>query len=264
MPRAIFYSPHPDDETLSMGLAMVTYIASGYDVHLVSMNRGGNGGPLGSFNGTSPCVWHGYTHNPGREGYPLQDTDSLGLSRLEEARAALGAMATVPPSSGVTLGNVYHHDANLPNAFGSTPTGVADAQAVIADFISNYPNSFHYTMSPTDDHPDHAACGTALRNLKTGNAALANARFFVSRLYWAISQPDGQYPPDVWAQPDLSWFPINSRKSEFDGILRNRVVKPFAAWNPVAGSYAIGYHQVVSQFNNNFGPSASIANLWHA
>lgn len=26
---------------------------------------------------------------------------------------------------------------------------------------------------------------------------------------------------------------------------------------------AIGYHQVANQFAKNFGPTASIANLWH-
>ena len=38
----------------------------------------------------------------------------------------------------------------------------------------------------------------------------------------------------------------------------------YRAWNTAAGAYGVGYHQVSSQFNNNFGPSATIANLWHA
>jgi LmbE family N-acetylglucosaminyl deacetylase len=267
VPRAVFYAPHPDDETLSMGLAMVTLIALGYDVHLVSMTRGGGGGPLGSFNGNNPCNWtdHPYTHNPSREGYAALDPTSLGAARLLEARNALGAMATVTPSAGVTLGNVYHHEGGLPDGFGTTSaTAVADAQAVIAEWVTDVPNAFHYTMSPTDDHPDHAACGQALRNLKGSDPSLANARFFVSRLYWAASQPNGQYPADVAAQPDLAWFSAGARKSEFDAILRNRVVKAFSAWAPAAGSFAIGYHQVAGQFASNFGSGVSIGNLWHA
>lgn len=266
MPRVIFYSPHADDETLSAGLALVYYMANGYEVHVVNMNRGGNGGPLNSFNGVNACNWsvHPYTHDPDREGYPVQDADTLGLARLAESRSAVGAMSTVTPSAGHTQAGVFHHDANLPNSFGSSPTGVADAQAVIASYVAQYPNTFHYTMSETDDHPDHAACGQALRNLKNSDPNLVNARFFVSRLYWAISQPNGQYPADVAAQPGLSWFNAGSRKSEYDAILRDRVVKAYAAWQPAAGSYAVGYHQVSGQFNNNFGPSASIANLWHA
>jgi LmbE family N-acetylglucosaminyl deacetylase len=267
MPRAVFYAPHPDDETLSAGLALLTFVASGYDVHLVSMTRGENGGPLGSFNGTNACNWadHPYTHSPDREGYTSLTPTSLGAARLIEARNALGAMSTVPPSAGVTLGNVYHHEGGLPDGFGTTsPTAVADAQAVISSMVSAVPNAFHYTMSETDDHPDHAACGAALRNLKNSDPNLANARFFVSRLYWATSQPNGQYPADVAAQPDLAWFSAGTRKSEFDGLLRNRVIKAFSAWAPAAGSLAIGYHQVAGQFASNFGSGVSIANLWHA
>jgi LmbE family N-acetylglucosaminyl deacetylase len=37
---------------------------------------------------------------------------------------------------------------------------------VIRRYIADYPNSFHFIMSPTDNHPDHAAAGIALRRLK--------------------------------------------------------------------------------------------------
>lgn len=259
--QVVFYSPHPDDETLSMGLAMVHYLAAGFDVHLVSMNRGGNGGPLGSFNGGNVCNWgeHAYLHDPLREGYPVLTATALGEARLKEARSALGAMSTITPNPGVAKGQVFHHEGGLPDAFGSTPTAVADAQAVIAGYVAAYPAAFHHTMSPTDDHPDHAACGQALRNLKNSNPNLSGARFFISRLYWGPTPPR---PADVQAE-NPSWFPTTSRKDEFYAVLRNRVAPMFAAWNPAAGSYAIGYHQVVNQFLNNFGPSATIACLWH-
>lgn len=275
-PKAFFYAPHPDDETLSMGLALLQYIASGYEVHLVSMNRGGNGGPMGSFNGSNVCNWanHAYTHDPVREGYRdgVLNVDSLGLARLAEARGALGAMSTIPPFPTNPQGTVTHHDANLPNAFGSsggsstlppTAEGIALAEGVMQQFITDNPGSSHFTMSPTDKHADHAACGQALRNLK--NTQVINVRHFVSKLYWDYSKY-----PEVKAQPGLEWYgtgstAFQSRKSEYDNVLRTRVVPVFSAWNPAAGAYAIGYHQVVGQFNNVFWPATgSIANLWHS
>lgn len=266
MDVVFFYVPHPDDETLSMGLAITHYLAAGLDVHMVSMTRGEAGGPIGSFNGNNPCNWaqHPWTHNPVREGYAPITADILGAARLQEARSALGAMATVTPNPGVAAtGNVFQHEGGLPDGFGTTsPTAVADAQAVIQTYTDAYPTAFHRTMSPTDDHPDHAACGQALRNLKNANPILGGAMFFVSRLYWAISQPDGQYPADVAAEGP-QWFPTTARYAEFCTILRNRAVPCFSSWNPAEGSYAIGYHQVANQFAHNFGPSASIANLWH-
>lgn len=264
MTAVVLYAPHPDDETLSMGLAMVHYLAAGWDVHLVSMTRGEAGGPIGSFNGNNACNWsnHPWTHNPSQEGYAPITSDSLGAARLLEARSALGAAATVTPNSGVTAtGTVYHHEGGLPDGFGTTsPTAVADAQAVIHNFVAQFPGAHHRTMSPTDDHPDHAACGQALRNEQAVNSNVGDAMFFVSRLYWG--NPIGNYPADVAAE-NPGWFPTTSRYSEFCAILRNRVAPVFSQWNPAGGSFAIGYHQVAQQFLNNFGPNASIANLWH-
>lgn len=289
--RAIFYEPHCDDGVLSMGLAITNYYASGYDVILVSMNRGGNGGPLGSFNGDNVCNWskHAYTHDPIREGYTPADLDAdgnltveaIGLARIKESRTSLGAMSLIPMSkaNGVPYprGQLIHIDADLPNAFGSsggastlppTPAGIAAARAVIEQMIQDYPGSLHFTMSPVDKHADHAACGQALRDLKNSTeygGALANARFFVSKLYWDYTKY-----PEVKAQPDKKWYGEDSsaflaRKAEYDAHLRTRVIDAFGAWNPAASSYAIGMHQVAGQFQNCFYPTVgSISNLWHA
>lgn len=298
MARVFIYSPHPDDETLSMGLAMLHYIANGADVHLVSMSNGEAAGVAntlnGSANGTaivcSTPADHPYIHSPAREGYTPHTAASIGDARIKEARAALGAMAMVPPVTPGVLGTVTHHVAGLPAEYGApgsssstapvTPEGIAAAKAVIKEYVDEYPNSFHYTMSQTDDHHDHAACGYALRELKdddtnkvpwadiTYKAALVNARFFVSRLYWALSQPDGHYPPDVASMPGLAWF--NYYGSHYDRYcdwMRNQVIKAYRAWNPAAGAYGIGYHQVPTQFTRCFPPAGSVekqANLWHA
>jgi LmbE family N-acetylglucosaminyl deacetylase len=278
MPHVFWYSPHPDDETLSMGLAMMHFIASGYNVHLVSMNSGGALGVANTLNGTGPCsipTDHPYTHNPAREGYaPLTVTD-IANARLKEARSAFGAMAML---SSPTPGSIFHHAANLPDGFGSgqtsdstappTPEGIALAKGVIQSYVEAYPNSLHYTMSASDAHPDHAACGHALRELKNEDSTLVNSRFFVSRLYWNTGSG---YPQAVLdeANGTLQWYGTGSssfaaRKSEYDAWLRTKVIVPYRAWNPAAGAFGIGYHQVPGQFTNNFGPSATIACLWHA
>lgn len=278
MPRAFFYSPHPDDETLSMGLAITHYLASGFEVHLVSVNSGGALGVANTLNGVTACTLadHGYTHNPAREGYAPLSVADIAAARIKEARSALGAMSVL---SSPTPGTVTHHVANLPDGFGSgqtadstappTAEGIALAKSVIQSYVEAYPNSFHYTMSESDDHPDHAACGYALRELKNSaefGPSLVNAKFFVSRLYWATSQANGLYPADVLAAADgtLAWFSAGSRKAEYDAWLRGKVIVPYKAWNPAAGAYGIGYHQVAGQFNSNFAAGVSIGNLMHS
>lgn len=286
-PRIFLYSPHPDDETLSMGLAMVHYLAAGCDVHLVSMNNGGALGVANTLNGLSPCSTpadHPYTHSPAREGYAPLTVASVAAARILEARAALGAMAMIPPSTPGVLGSVTHHVVDLPDQYGCgcssstgpvTPEGIAAAKAAILPFVTGYPNSFHYTMSPADHHPDHAACGLALRQIKAENPTLLGTpRFFVSRLYWTVTNDlyaedlrvaAGGLPGPNGTNGSIAWFNYSgSRYSEYAAWLKGPVQKVFRAWNPAGGAYGIGYHQVTSQFNANFGPSASVANLWHA
>jgi len=272
----VLYAPHPDDETLSMGLPVVHWLAAGWDVHLVSVSRGGVSSASVKLDGSAPCGMpsHLYTHHPAQEGYPVDLTaDQIGEARLKETRTALGAATRIAPNSGVAqVGNVYHYEGNLPTNWGGptvgqppTAEGIAQAQAVIETYVNQYPDAAHHTMSPTDDHPDHAACGQALRNLKnspTYSAQLADSMFFVSRLYWATTL--GAYPADVAAE-NPQWFPTNSRKADYDAVAR-LMRDAFYAWSPAHGAYAVGGHQVPSQFARCFpepGSGQSIAALWH-
>ena len=269
-PRVFFYAPHPDDEILSMGLALCHFIASGYDVHVVSMSRGGVTAASIKLDGVQAatpkvCGWHGWIHNPEREGYTVPTDAEIGEARIKETRSALGGLSTITPSAGLTQGGLFHHEGGLGIDFGLDEVqGVADCKNIMQEKIDAYPNSLHYTMSQTDRHPDHAACGLALQELKAENPALVNSRFFVSRLYWNYD-----VYPDVATQPGLSWYGTSSnafaaRKSEYDARLRSRGIVSFSAWNPAGGAWAIGYHQVAGQFASNFGPQATIANLWHS
>lgn len=295
MSRIFFYSPHPDDETLSMGLAMLHYLANGCEVHLVSMTPGDAEGAGYVFNGKRPdgtvvpCTSpdHPYTHDPVREGYDPVTTDMVGQVRLTEQRSAVGAMAMITPVSGSARGTIVHHVETLHDGFGApgqasstapvTREGIDAAKAVIKKYVDQYSNSFHFTMSETDDHHDHAACGYALRELKndttnlvpwaniTYHDALVNARFFVSRIYWENNYAKGQ---DVLTMPDLQWFNYyGSNYDRYCAWMISQVIKPYRAWNPNAGAFGVGYHQVSSQFANCFpaaGATAKQANLWHA
>lgn len=276
--QAVFYEPHCDDGILSMGLAMAYYLAAGVNVHLVSMTRGGNGGPFGHFNGTQPCGWHsGVTHHPDREGYTVPPTTAdaeawLGDLRVAESGACLRALSTITPNPGVAAaGQVFHHLGVLPDGFagtGPTPTaaGIAAAQDVIASYVNGanaITNAFHFTMSPTDAHQDHAACGQALRNVKAANpTALGAPRFFVSRKYWGPTPPRPQAVQDEgpeWFGTTITDF--GALKPKLDAVVR-MAASCFGAWHPPK-AMGVGYHQVVGQFNTCFGPGQSIGNLWH-
>lgn len=275
MPKVYLYIPHPDDETLSMSLAAIFYLNLGYEVHFVFMSPGGATQQHEKLSDGYNCPFHGYVHNCAEEGYPADLTlDDIGAIRLKEGVSAAGAMGTV---SGT--GRVYVHQATGLEAYAyggsdwQNPTNVDVAQEIIAGYVNaNDSSTFHHTMSDLDRHPDHACIGRALRNLKNDpgySAKLPGARFFVSRLYWAL--------PDIAAKPGYSWVTATigsgrtaadytAKMTEYSHVLRTRVGPMYYAWNPAALSLAIGAHSVAGQFQSNGlvpGSTVSIDNKWH-
>lgn len=285
----VYYVPHPDDETLSMGLHIASMIAAGNNVHVVFMSRGGTTGAKFVLNGVTAlgavqtCGFHGWVHNPVREGYEgaVLDKTEIALARLHEGVSAIGLLASMPAMGGVTPGNLTWSESGLSDSFGGgtlppAPAGVDAVEAVMKEMIDLYPNAFHLTMSESDQQPDHAACGAALRRLKsstdlvpgrtiTYQALLGASKFFVSRLYWANSA--GIYPPEVMAAANgtLSWYAaaqVGPRYTEMAAVAK-RAQQAYSAWNPAEGAFAIGYHSVRSQFADNFGSGVAVANIIH-
>lgn len=293
--RVVVYIPHPDDETLSMWPVM-HYLGAGYDLHAVFLTRGETTAAALRLDGAVTCTWgdHAYSHDPAREGYTLPTVTEIGLHRLAEGTSAVGAMSKIPGGTG----SVFVYDENLGTAYGCsgcgssnappTEDGIDAAEAVIRKYIDLVPNAFHFTMSPTDNHPDHAAAGLALRRLKGnpiyhgsgvftyegGDPVLApllpGARFFASKLYWGTATTPRD--PDL-ADEYCSWFPnfypnnnvVLTRRDEYTAWLRTKVIKAYTAWNPAEGSFAIGGgHSTAAQFVNCFGPQLSVVSaLWH-
>jgi LmbE family N-acetylglucosaminyl deacetylase len=267
MGTVFLIEPHADDFLLSMGLAAAHYLGAGYRVHLLTMSPSGSGGVLDDLAGDVVCGSHGYRHSPAKEGYVAPTEAEFHGLRLAESRAALGTLAAAVANSGA----VEHFDGGLPTGFGGTPgyppsaAGIAAAKDVIKHYVDTYAHgtTFFHTMSPTDNHPDHAACGVALRQLKQDPAyALGGSRFFVSRLYWNDA--------DVIAEGTTTFPATPARKAEYDKAVRI-AAKAYAAWQPPQ-TLAVGYHQVINQFyqngldsQGNWTPSNSIVieNRWH-
>lgn len=303
MTRAVFFVPHPDDELYSMWPAL-HLLASGYDVHFVYLTRGEVTPASLRFDpdpshyspvGVPVCPWgdHAYRHNPAAEQFTLPTVEEIGLARLNEGKSCIGAMAAIAPTTPGNPGHAFWHDENLGTAYGcdgcgsstAPPTagGIAKADTVIRKYIDLYPNSFFYSMSPTDDHPDHAACGIALRRIKgdpvrgiPGDPVLApllgNARFFVSKLYWGGPNNNPPRPADVLAE-HTAWYPNeypdNSktlpRIAEYTAHLKTKVAKAYTSWNPAEGSFAIGGgHSTPSQMYNCILSPPVVSALWHA
>ena len=141
---AFFFTPHQDDETLSMGASIKEHVASGRKAIVVLLCDGG-----GSFV---------------RDRYPSRE--EFVKERDREFVAACRALGAQP-----VIMRDRAHDMELT---------VEYAQSVIQDYVDAYPGGSFKTMSEHDGHPDHAALGKALRRV-TGTK---DKRWYVKRVEW--------------------------------------------------------------------------------
>lgn len=267
---------HGDDETLTGGLPTVHWAAAGWDHHVVTYSHGDVSAAslkLDGLNGPCGHPSHLYTHSPAAEGYAVPTPAEIGEARMRETANAIAAATLITPNAGVArVGRVFHHVHTLPTGFGG-PSGGAPTQAgidavaeIMQPYLDAYPDAAHHAQSYTDDHPDHAAIGYALKTFSLDpdySADLADSMWFVSRLYWATTL--GAYPADVYAQGP-QWFPTNVRKPEYDAVVR-KMRDAFYAYSPTDGLFAIGAHQVPSQFARAVpaaGSGQNIAAIWHS
>ncbi len=131
-PTVIWYAPHPDDETIYMGGAIVAQRDARNVV--VALSRGGATVALGRIND--------------RLGRSI-DVDELVAARERELREAVTAL-------GVASGDL--HVLDLPDG----QLSPAAIRPIITEMERRHPGASHRTTSPRDPHPDHRAAGTAV------------------------------------------------------------------------------------------------------
>ncbi|SHF14052.1 N-acetylglucosaminyl deacetylase, LmbE family [Seinonella peptonophila] len=228
----VFYSPHADDETLNMGITIAEHVAAGRPTHVVLMTHGRVTGALAAINGTTASGYWKATHNPALENYSPLTAEQLAEARMHEFHNACGQL-------GVPASTRHVHDLDNPSS-GDTLT-YDEAKSVIQSYITQFPDADHYTLSDHDIHPDHAACGQALRDLYNAGAIQYNVRFVISMA------TRNDYESKGTTIPGGGW-----KDTPTDATITQRVINAcrcYAAWSPNTGAYAVGYHSVAGQFD---------------
>jgi LmbE family N-acetylglucosaminyl deacetylase len=234
--QIVFYSPHPDDELLSFGLIASEYIAIGYEVVYVLLTSGSTTTAIKLINGELPSPGNGTRfvfkgkHDPLISGYKPLSIEDVGRARVNEFRSSVGEMLARATS-------VYCYDILVNNQIANE-----DAIAVMTEISKMYPQAIHWTMSTMDVHPHHRAAGEALRQLSLTTPI--KTAFAISRTTW--EQIKKQRLVNNLALPITFSFKPKSDRMQH---VRNAVL-PYNAWNPFAGSYAIGYSSVSAQFDD--------------
>ena len=210
-PVVVVLSPHPDDETLSLGVWAANAAARGDRVIVVCLTDGRTTGAITSISR--------------RLGHPVT-RDEIAAARERELRAAIERL-------GVARDDLYLPHLDGDATVGGTRLTVAEAYAVIEAFARRFPDATFGTMSyAAEHHPDHLDLGRALW-LAERARVVRHAEFAVSRLWWALpSPPVREVLPDTLE-------------------VRDRVLaaaREYGVWDPAAGRYAVGYTSVDHQF----------------
>jgi LmbE family N-acetylglucosaminyl deacetylase len=208
----VVLSPHPDDETLSLGVWISNAVSLGKRVIMVSMTDGRG---TGSIRTLSARLGRKVTR------------DEIGMARVREFREASVALGSAPE-------DVYLARCDAERSVGGSLVTVPEAAAVVDAFAARFPEATFATMSwYTDRHVDHLATGEALRDAAE-LGTVKNSVFAVSRLWWKL--------PVKARTVDL--HPTST-------AIRRRVLAAAAAyqiWDPDRKRYSIGWLSVSKQF----------------
>jgi len=191
----VFLVPHADDETLTTGPAIERAVDEGHHVVVVLVTDGRASGVRASTGLT---------------------VGEFSLARDREFLAACAALG---------VGEEQVFLAHCPDG-GLTP---ALAGAVVATWAGIFPAGRFATTSWTDGHRDHAALGTALRELVPAPAG--GVRFYVKPDEWSLDR--GRPPLTV---------------EHATGARYLLACDEYARVDPTAGRYGIGQASVPEVF----------------
>lgn len=209
----VVLTPHPDDETLSLGVWIADAVEHRHRVIVVSITDGRS---TGAITAVSTQLRRKVTR------------DEIGDARIRELRAASAALGVAP-------GDVYAARCDAEASYSGTRVTVSEARAVIEAFAARFPQATFATMSwMAERHADHLAVGEALRDAaETG--VVQHSTFAISRLWWGLRAP---YPVR-----DVRPVSVAVRRRVLAAAATYRV------WDPRQKRYSIGWLSVRRQFN---------------
>jgi LmbE family N-acetylglucosaminyl deacetylase len=220
-PVDIFYTPHPDDETLSMSPLIARATAAGDRVLVVAMTDGITSSAIRDVNAR-------LSHRAAIVATPPEPLtkETFGQARARELLDAAKGL-------GVATDDVFFAHLDAATSDCGTNVSVGEASDVMTAVASRFPGATHVTMSfVAERNLDHLACGEALKEL-TASGVVLHAQWAVSRLWWALPSPLNH-----WVLPA-------------DPAQRNEIAaaaRAYTHWDPAHQSYAIGGTSVPPQF----------------
>jgi N-acetyl-1-D-myo-inositol-2-amino-2-deoxy-alpha-D-glucopyranoside deacetylase len=178
-PRLLFVHAHPDDETLTTGVAITHHVARGDDVHVLTCTLGEEG----------EVIPEHLAHLEAAEGDPLADHRrgelAAAMAELGVTHHLLGAVGPGEPPAFRDSGMAGSVAATHPRAFAGVD--LAEAAAAVRDVVGRVRPDVVVTYDAGGGygHPDHVRTHEATRRAVAGSAGAPVLLGALTPLSWA-------------------------------------------------------------------------------
>jgi LmbE family N-acetylglucosaminyl deacetylase len=235
--RLYVIGPHADDDVLFFAKMIAHCVLAGREVHGVLMSNGETSNVLGELNGTAADnTWWKDTHSPAHEGYAPLTAREFGLARTREWRNSWHQLGV--PDERLHLGMDLATSDLLPDAISTAYAMQVMQYYVNGDLDAGRSVGGLYTMHWNDVHPDHAACGQALRTLRTSDPTYGDSRWMVK--------------PEEAAAAGAAVYGVPDNLLAQVTHMQWKAAQAYGAWAPADppdnGSFAIGFHSVYTPY----------------
>ena len=233
----LVFSPHQDDETLSMGSFVAESVSNGCDVHEILCTDGSASWVRGELANGAGCDFH--------DGLHLFDLSIPEFVKARDTEFEAGCEAVGVSSANVNIDADRAADGKLT---------LSQARGLILKYIDMYPDAVVCAISPLvgpSQHVDHRALGQAALDLYR-EGYIKELRLFVEP--YNISE-------FVESNPDLRLFRSSALSQDCVAKL-HAAVGSYSDWEPALGKYAIGYHSVGAYFDL-MGDTKAMS-VWHS
>ncbi|MCE0770990.1 PIG-L family deacetylase [Clostridioides difficile] len=217
----LFFTPHQDDETLSMGSAIIEHVEKS-DTHVILCTDG------------SKSIIRKVLDDGGSCSYHIKDVHKYSLSESEFSKDRDEEFKDSCEAMGVKESNIHIED----NRAHDGELSKEKAREIILKYLEEYPDAKVKTVTPfkaSGIHEDHRALGEAALELyKEGK--IKDLRFYVEPY---------DYKDFKKVNPNVEvWKVLPSQEEKLLSAMN-----AYKKWNPESGHYAIGYHSVKSYFD---------------
>ncbi|EGT5080366.1 TPA: PIG-L family deacetylase [Clostridioides difficile] len=218
----LFFTPHQDDETLSMGSAIIEHVEKS-DTHVILCTDG------------SKSIVRKVLDDGGSCSYHIKDVHKYSLSENELSKDRDEEFKNSCEAMGVKESNIHIED----NRAHDGELSKEKAKEIILKYLEEYPEAKVKTVTPfkaSGIHEDHRALGEAALELYR-EGKIKDLRFYVEPY---------DYKDFKKVNPNVEvWKVLPSQEEKLLSAMN-----AYKKWNPESGHYAIGYHSVKSHFDD--------------